>query len=164
MDRIQAAELQGHALDAREAVHRISEVIAGLSEADRSRFAPHIGAVYEALEFGLLRDVYDRYPDLRPADGEEPHISSTLHWRSVSLPASVSAQDVDVLIFSVLTRNWQKTAMVVARAHRRREGITLSVSSEVLAARIQALVDEERLEHRGNLAIWRHSEVRLKPG
>jgi hypothetical protein len=101
MDRIQAAELQGHALDAREAVHRISEVIAGLSEADRSRFAPHIGAVYEALEFGLLRDVYDRYPDLRPADGEEPHISSTLHWRSVSLPASVSAQDVDVLIFSV---------------------------------------------------------------
>jgi hypothetical protein len=128
MDRIQAAELQGHALDAREAVHRISEVIAGLSEADRSRFAPYIGAVYEALEFGLLRDVYDRYPDLRPADGEEPHI------------------------------------MVVAKAHRRQEGIALPVSSEALAARIQALVDEERLERRDNLAMRRHSEVRLKPG
>jgi hypothetical protein len=40
MDRTQAAELQSHAQDACDEVHRISDVIAGLSEADRSRFAP----------------------------------------------------------------------------------------------------------------------------
>jgi hypothetical protein len=54
--------------------------------------------------------------------------------------------------------------MVVAKAHRRQEGIALPVSSEALGARIQALVDEERLERTDNLAMRRHSEVRLKPG
>jgi hypothetical protein len=164
MDRNQATEIQSHALDACDAVHRISDLVASLSETDRSRLAPHIGAAYEALEFGLLREVYDLHPDLRPADREEPHISSTLHWRDVSLPASVSEADLDALIFSVLTRAWQKTAMVIGKAHSVSEGTTFPISSEVLGARIQLLADEERLDRRGNLAMWRHSEVRLKQG
>jgi hypothetical protein len=164
MDRNQAAEIQGYALDALDANHRISDMIAGLSEADRSRFAPYVGAAYEALEFGLLRQIYDHYPELRPADQEEPRISSILRWSDVSLPASVSEADVDALIFSALTLTWQKTAMVVAKAHRRREGVTLAVSPELLAAPIHALMDGGRLECQGDLAMWRHSEVRLKQG
>jgi hypothetical protein len=54
MDRNQAIEIQENALDACDAVDRISDVIASLSEADRSRFAPFIGAAYEALTFELI--------------------------------------------------------------------------------------------------------------
>ncbi|HLG83280.1 MAG TPA: hypothetical protein VKY22_19875 [Bradyrhizobium sp.] len=38
----------------------------------------------------------------------------------------------------------------------------LTIGKEELAARIQALVESDRLEGNGDLRMWRFSEVRLK--
>jgi hypothetical protein len=54
MDRNQAGEFQEKAPDACDAVDRSSDVIASLSDADRSRVAPFIGAACEALAFELI--------------------------------------------------------------------------------------------------------------
>jgi len=50
---------------------------------------------------------------------EPPVISSTLRWEDVSLPASISAADLDQIIFSVMTSRLQKTAMVIVKALER---------------------------------------------
>ena len=38
-------------------------------------------------------------------DLEEDHVSSTLRWKDVVLPASVTESDVDKLIFAALKEN-----------------------------------------------------------
>jgi hypothetical protein len=51
--------------------------------------------------------------------------------------------------------------MVIAKAMRRTEKEHVEIGDHVLAARIEALCNEGRLESQGNLSNWRHSEVRL---
>jgi hypothetical protein len=57
---------------------------------------------------------------------------------------------------------WRKMALVVAMAYGRCKELGLPISDEALAARIQVLVESDRLEAQGDLRRWRHSEVRLK--
>ena len=38
----------------------------------------------------------------------------------------------------------------------------LGITDEMFAARVQVLVEADRLESQGDLRKWRHSEVRLK--
>ncbi|WP_291605515.1 hypothetical protein [Bradyrhizobium sp.] len=52
--------------------------------------------------------------------------------------------------------------MVVWNAVERGEELKLGVTDEMFAARVQALVEADRLEERGDLRKWRHSEVRSK--
>jgi hypothetical protein len=68
---------------------------------------------------------------------------------------------VDELILSLITPNWQKVAMVIAKALRLSEDRRIEISDHALAARIDALCTEGRIESQGNLSNWRHSEVRL---
>jgi hypothetical protein len=65
-------------------------------------FANGLEAAGDAVYYELLFVLYKRYPDLRPADKEPPHILSTLRWEKVSLPSSISEADIDQIIFSVL--------------------------------------------------------------
>ena len=93
---------------------------------------------------------------------EPPVISSTLRWRDVSLPASVSEANLDRIIFSVMTSRLQKTAMVIVKALERCKELDLPIDADILGARLGALAESDRIEGAGDLRKWRHSEVRLK--
>jgi hypothetical protein len=95
-------------------------------------------------------------------DREEPHVSSTLRWKDVRLPRSVTEADLDALIFSVLNQNWRKTARIVGSTLELCEARLIEVSAEVIAARIQDLVETGKIEGVGDLSKWRHSEVRRR--
>ncbi|MBR1214951.1 DUF3658 domain-containing protein [Bradyrhizobium sp. JYMT SZCCT0180] len=161
MDRMQATEIARHLHDAAEAINRASAVISALDQADRAALADPLGETVFALHFGLLRAVYDRYPDLRPPLDEEPSIDSTLQWADVVLPKSVSQADLDELIFSALKPNWQKTARVIGDIAIRCEALAWPLDAEMLAARIQALAEAGSIESAGDVRAWRHSEIRL---
>ena len=161
MDRMQAADIAKHLHDAAEAIDRASAVILTLEQQDRAALAGPLGDIGSALHFELLRAVYKRYPDLRPPSDEEPVIDSDLRWENVVLPTSVSAADLDQLIFSALDPNWRKTARVVSDLLKRCKALAWPIDAEMLAARVQALAEAGRIESAGDLRAWRHSEVRL---
>jgi len=94
---------------------------------------------------------------------EEERICSTLRWDDVRLPQSVSEAYLDALIFHELAQNWRKVARVVGYAKESCEARSLPVSVDVIAARVRALVEAGTIEGVGNLSMWRHSEVRLRP-
>jgi hypothetical protein len=162
MDRDQAAEIHKHLRDAAAALDRATEAIFKLGKDERKAFAEVLFDVQDALHFGLLRALYAEHPELKPPQ-EQPRISSTLRWKEVSLPDSISEADIDAAIFEALTAKLQKTAMVVAKAFQRCEGFPVPISTEVLGARIVALAEAGRIEGAGDLRMWRHSEVRLRP-
>jgi hypothetical protein len=92
---------------------------------------------------------------------EPPHISSTLLWKDVVLPSSVTEGDLDSLIVSELKPNWRKAAMVIVKVRDQCIARSLPISFDIIGARIQVLADAGALQSQGNLAMWRHSEVRL---
>jgi hypothetical protein len=98
-------------------------------------------------------------------DEEDPEerICSTLRWSDISLPASVTTDDLDALIFSELAERLRKVARVVSRVFQTLEGRSIYLSHEAIAARIRELAETGRIEAVGNLTMWRHSEVRLRP-
>jgi Protein of unknown function len=93
---------------------------------------------------------------------EIPEINSELRWNEVRLPSSVSETDLDGIILSVMTPYGQKMAMVLGALVGQCRERGWPISKEALAARIQALVESDRLEGAGDLRMWRFSEVRLK--
>ena len=64
----------------------------------------------------------------------------------------------DDLIFSEACDRWLKVARIVGRVSDRAPN---GPHFEKVAARIQALVKEGKLEAKGNLSRWLYSEVRL---
>lgn len=120
-----------------------------------------IQEVYEIVYERLLKRIHDGHPEPAPPP-ETPHLSSDLSWDEVSLPPSVSVTEIDRIIFSVMNQRWRKMVMVVILASRQCERSNLQVSDEIIAARIQALADEGHFESRGDLRMWRHSEIRQK--
>ena len=162
MDRTQATEIQKHILEAFDAIDRAGEIVLEVDGEDRVALSGPIGEIVAVLHFGLLPAVYFRYPDLRPAGGERPVISTFHRWKDVALPESVSEADLDSIIFSFLSPRWQKTAMVIVLAHKRCEELALPIDTEVLGLRILDLAETDRLESQGDVRKWRHSEVRLK--
>ena len=101
------------------------------------------------------------YPD----DEEDPEerICSLLRWSDVSLPPSITTDDLDALIFSEQAERLLKVARIVSRVFETLEARSIHLSHEAIAARIRELAETGRIESVGNLTMWRHSEVRLKP-
>lgn len=64
----------------------------------------------------------------------------------------------DDLIFSEARESWLKVARIIGRVSDR---VPNGPHFEEIAARIQALVDQGKLEAKGDLSRWRYSEVRL---
>ena len=95
-------------------------------------------------------------------DREVPTISSELRWDQVHLPPSISEKDIDGIILSLLEPEWRKVALIVGRVLTRCQELGLPISDEIIAARLQALVDDHSIEGIGDLRMWRFSEVRLK--
>lgn len=160
MDRNHAAEVHKHLLDAAAALDRTTQAMFKLDKAERQTWADMLFEVHDALHFGLLRTLYTEYPDLKPTD-QEPEISSTLRWEDIALPESISSDDIDSAIAEALALEWQKTALVIARALPRCQELAVTVSTEIIGARIVALVEAGRIDGAGDPHMWRHSEVRL---
>jgi uncharacterized protein DUF3658 len=94
------------------------------------------------------------------SDVPEPRrISSTLCWADASLPGSMTADQLDAVIFSKLQQNWLKTARVIGDVIEAYGSLPLA--AEVVGARIHYLVGNRSIEARGNPRMWRHSELRL---
>lgn len=64
---------------------------------------------------------------------------------------------LDGLILSSVTERWKKVAKIIAVVSER-AGNTANLNA--IAARICALVDDGKLEGKGDLSRWGHSEVR----
>ncbi len=115
--------------------------------------------LYIALSFDIFPLIFDEHPDLKPPP-EKPRISSRLSWDKVRLPPQISEKNIDDVLIPLLTRHWQKVAMVLAHAGDHFEPLGLSL--EIIAARLRYLADTDQIEGAGDLRMWRHSEVRLK--
>jgi len=161
MDEDEAAEIHEHLLDAAYAIDEARAAIFTLGKEDQGGFAASLEAIETILHSKLLRAIYDRFPGLIEHD-EFPEISSALRWDQVRLPPSISEAQVDQIIFSVMVPQWRKMARMIGDALGRCEEVGLPISAEVVAARIQALVEADRLVSQGDLRRWRFSEVRLK--
>jgi Protein of unknown function len=100
-----------------------------------------------------------------PHDEEDPdeRICSTLRWSDVSLPLPITTDELDALIFSELAERLLKVARIVSRVFQTLEGRSIYLGHEVIAARVRELAETGRIEAVGNLTMWRHSEVRLRP-
>ncbi len=162
MDRDHAAAIHKHLWDVAAALDRTTQAMFRLDKAERQTYSDMLFEMHDALHYGLLRALYAEHPELKPAD-ENAGISSTLRWEEVALPQSISAEDIDAAISEALTLEWQKIAMVIARALPRCQELAVAISTEMLGARIVALVEAGRIESAGDPRMWRHSEVRLRP-
>ena len=161
MDRDRAAEIQKHLLEASDALDRVTEAMFKLDKDERKAFAEILFEVHDALHFGLLRALYEEHPELRPPD-EPPHISSTLRWKDVSLPDSVSEADIDAAIFAALTPRFQKTATAIAKAFHDCQERAMAISYEMLGARLVVVWKDGRVGVTGVLRISRYIELRLR--
>jgi hypothetical protein len=164
MNRDQATELHKHLMEANEAVNRASGVAFNLDAQDRKIFAALLRGFYSECD-DVLESIYFRYPDLRPRPPpqEQPEISSPLRWADVTLPASVTAADLDRIIFSKLSTRLTKTARIVGDVVVECERLSWPLTPETVGARIEELSDDDRIDSEGDLRYWRHSEIRLKP-
>jgi hypothetical protein len=80
MNRDQAVQIQALALDAADTIKGIEEIVLTLGSEDRAYFGNHFADVYTALEFGILKAIHDRFPDLRQGHEELGKVSSFLKW------------------------------------------------------------------------------------
>jgi hypothetical protein len=164
MTREQAEELHRHLLDASAAMSRATGAMSEIDGDERKALARPLADVSSSLYWDLLATIYRWFPDLEPPRSTEvPTINSELQWDDVSLPPSVTERDLDEMIFSVLQPRWQKVAMILCYAQDRCEKQAWPIELDVVAARIQALADDDRIDHQGDLRYWRFSEVRLRP-
>jgi Protein of unknown function len=159
MDREQAAEILEHLLEAACELDEARAAASALSKQDES--AASLEEFVTKLNSELIELLFERFPDLMPFS-EFPAISSTLTWNQVRLTPPLAEADIDVIVLSAMKPQWQKVAMVVVQSLKRCKELGLSISNEVIAARIRALADSGRFEGAGDLRMWRHSEVRLK--
>jgi len=164
MKREQAVRITGHLLDACEALDKADMAIAGLGKEERLRFDRLLYEIIQHLEDKLLLPICEQYPDLLPPEPERepPVVCSELTWSDVNLPSSLTEDQLDEIIFSLLKPRWQKTAAILIYAEKRCKELGLPISDDVIAARLRALSDSDRIEGIGDLRLWRHSEVRLK--
>jgi hypothetical protein len=101
-------------------------------------------------------------PDPDDEESPEERVCSALRWCDVSLPQSVTAAELDSLIFAELAPRRLKVARIVGRVHQSFESRSVPLSMEIIAARVRELAESGKIESAGNLTMWRHSEVRLK--
>lgn len=65
---------------------------------------------------------------------------------------------LDALILSAAIERWQKVARIIAVVSERAGDGT---NFDAIAGRIRVLVDDDKLQAKGDLSRWRCSEVRL---
>jgi len=69
--------------------------------------------------------------------------------------------DIDRTLLSFCGERWLKVARIIANTKISFENRKIKLSNDAIDARMRALVGKGRLEAKGNIRKWRHSEVRL---
>ncbi|HSQ20126.1 MAG TPA: DUF3658 domain-containing protein [Blastocatellia bacterium] len=72
-----------------------------------------------------------------------------------------SPAEIDGAILTAVRKHWRKVAMVNGDVLTQMREAGNEVDAETIAARIEALIEEGKLQCQGNPKRWRHSEVRL---
>ena len=162
MDRTKAVEIQKHLLKAARAINRAEAIISSLDQDDQVALANPLGNVVFPLHFELLHTIYKQHPDLQPPAKGRRFVDTKRRWKEVVLPGSVSEDDLDAIIFSMVTKHYRKVALVVSKAFDECEARKLPIDHEVIAVRVRFLSETGRLDSQGDLCKWRFSEVRLK--
>ncbi|APP74522.1 DUF3658 domain-containing protein [Xanthomonas vesicatoria] len=78
-------------------------------------------------------------------------------------PSDVELSAIDAFITAAVDTQWQKVALLIARALTDEQLNLADVqdATDHIAQRIACLVRSGRLEAAGDVSDWRHSEVRL---
>ncbi|MVT71140.1 hypothetical protein GPL21_39540 [Bradyrhizobium pachyrhizi] len=161
MDREQAAELKKRLLNVGRALDRTVMAMGQIDQAERDALWGHLNELYEIVHRKLLVGIYAQHPDLKPPP-MPPHFFGELTWSEVLLPPSVTEDQLDEVIFSLLKSRWRKVVAFVTDAEKRFKELGWTITYEATAARLQALSDLDRIESAGDLRYWGNSEVRLK--
>ncbi|MCC8957541.1 hypothetical protein H8B02_30110 [Bradyrhizobium sp. Pear77] len=164
MNREYAERICLQIFDALDAMYKAEMAIAGLGKQERTRFHHSVQEVIADLEDKLLLPICEQYPDLLPPTEErKPSILfSELAWSEVKLPSSVTEDQLDEVILSLLTPRWRKVVWFVTIAEKRYKELGWAISHEATAARLKVLSDMDRIEGVGDMRYWGNSEVRLK--
>ncbi|WP_050424950.1 DUF3658 domain-containing protein [Bradyrhizobium tropiciagri] len=158
MNRERAAELKKHLLKVSRALDRTVIATKEIDKVDYDALLEHLTKACEVV-YKKLFDLYDQYPELAPRP-KRPRISSTLTWDEVSPSLSISVTKLDQIIFSVMEPKWRTMMMIVGQALVACDDIGLAISSETIAARIQALAGAGHFECQGDLRYWGNSMIR----
>jgi hypothetical protein len=168
MDRTKAVEIRAHLLRAARAINRAEAIISSLDADDRKSLFDPLWNVVQPLHFQLLQAIYKQHPDLQPPAKGRRFVDTKRRWKEVVLPESVSENDLDAIIFSVVKTQWLKVARVISDAMKAIEARNLPVDADeiiqAVGARVIWLDEAGRLESQGDLRKWRFSEVRLPAG
>ena len=151
MDKTQATEIETHLRVAVDALHRAGDTIQALDETDRRSLADALADIVAPYTSNSGK-YYKRYPDLEPP-GEVPMISSTLRRNDVASAGRISEADLDALIFSVMSTQYRKVAMVIGTTLKQRRKLGWPISDEMIGARIQELDETDRLESQGDFVM-----------
>ena len=163
MDRDLADEIHEHLLDASDALwhaEQAGQKLKGYKE--RKAFNQLMSKAIVPFQYKVMEAFYADHPHLKPPH-EPSHISSLLRWEDVSLPKSVSTEDLDAAIFAVLKPRSQKVAKVIPEAAERCKALQSRKRFDIISARILALAEAGQIKGYGDLQRWMHSEVSLLP-
>ena len=75
--------------------------------------------------------------------------------------APTDQSPLDPMIFAAATAQWQKTAVLISKVFDTDGFNKDTISGQMVADRIYALVEAGTLEATGNIRRWRESNVRL---
>ncbi|WP_338830099.1 hypothetical protein [Bradyrhizobium sp. 27S5] len=161
MDREQAAELKKRLLNVGRALDRTFMAMGQIDKGERDALLEHFNELHEIVYRKLLVGIYAQHPDLKPLP-RPPHLFSEVTWSEVLLPPSVTEDQLDEVIFSLLKSRWRKVVAFVTDVEKRFKELGWTITYEATAARLQVLSDLDRIESAGDLRYWGNSEVRLK--
>jgi hypothetical protein len=72
-----------------------------------------------------------------------------------------SPTEIDEAIMAAVTSCWMKVARINGDVLTEMQRTGIEISAEAVAERIEALIEQGKLQCQGNPKRWRHSEVRL---
>ncbi len=128
------------------------EYVASIKEAANSisQIQREVNSLLPGLETGIAEEAMpDSFSGSPPEQMEE-----------VNLTAS-EVEEIDELLLSYAKHSWRKGAMLVALAMVSQDTLHSSVPELYYSERIKRLVQNGRLESKGDLHYLRDSEVRL---
>src|SRR5581483_10118890 len=78
--------------------------------------------------------------------------------RELAMP---SAAEIDKAIMAAVSKHWRKVALIIVTVSGKGLGEADRSEYDAIAARIEALIEQGKLQCQGNPKWWRRSEVRL---
>ncbi|MDE2603859.1 MAG: hypothetical protein KGL62_16025 [Bradyrhizobium sp.] len=162
MDEAQASEIKDHLLYVAFALEEAIAAVSHLPSADQKMLTAPLHKLLDSLHSDVFRLVYEQHPLSEDWPGDLLTIVCDLRWKEVTLPESISEQDLDAVILSKLKPHALKVAKVITDVGKVFEERGHSIDYDVISARIRWLDDVDRIKSFGDVRKWRHSEIALK--